>query len=81
MIIAFIASLVGFVCSVLGMRCARVIDEESNAKRWMIIIGGICHIAAGMTGANTDSPHFAGRSRPSGTAVVIMKLLSIYRCP
>ncbi|XP_002131973.2 claudin-4-like isoform X4 [Ciona intestinalis] len=48
MIIGFIASLGGVVCSVLGMRCASVVDEESKAKRWIVIIGGLCHIAAGV---------------------------------
>uniref|UniRef100_H2ZHK9 Claudin n=1 Tax=Ciona savignyi TaxID=51511 RepID=H2ZHK9_CIOSA len=48
MIIGFIASLGGVVCSVLGMRCASVVDEESKTKRWIVIIGGICHLCAGL---------------------------------
>jgi len=47
MIIALILSLAGLVCSGLGMRCTSALEEDSNAKRWVVIAGGICHIGAG----------------------------------
>jgi len=48
MVIALISSLVGVVCSILGMKCTNLLDEDSNTKRWVVIIGGIGHIAAGI---------------------------------
>ena len=49
MIISMIFSVVGVVCSALGMRCATVLKENSKQKRWVIIGGGASHIFAGMS--------------------------------
>ena len=47
MIIALILSVAGVVLSALGMRCTTVMNEESKAKRWVVIAGGICHLTTG----------------------------------
>ena len=47
MIIAVLLTITGVICSVLGMRCTTVLEEEGKGKRWAVITGGVCHIISG----------------------------------
>jgi len=49
MIIGMVFSVAGVMCSVLGMRCATIIPDESKHKRWVILAGGGSHLLAGKT--------------------------------